>query len=68
MAQAMGFLLVEAAKNLEGFFATWDSILFQQEKLRVLAILTWLPLEILASPQSGQVLGEMLAPANITSI
>lgn len=68
MAQAMGRLLVDASEHLESFFATWDPTRFQQEKLRVLAILTWLPLEILASPQSGQVLGEMLAPANITSI
>jgi hypothetical protein len=68
VSQAVGFLLVEASKHLESFFATWDPLRFQQEKLRVLAILTWLPLEVLASPESGQVLEEMLALAGTSSI
>ena len=59
-AAAAGQLLVEAARNLERFFGSWIPLRYSAEKLRVLAVLTWLPLETLASPGAGEVLDSLL--------
>lgn len=61
-AHAAGRLLVEAARNLESFFASWSDVRYSVEKLRVLAVLTWLPLETLAGPDSDAVLSGLLTP------
>lgn len=58
---AAGRLLVEAAESLERFFASWDPLRFIVEKARVLAVLTFLPLEALAAPDASATLRRMLS-------
>lgn len=59
-AQAVRLMLVEAARHLEAFFKSWDSVRYLINKLRVLATLTWLPLEALASPEAPETLERLL--------
>ncbi|RYD33640.1 MAG: hypothetical protein EOP86_12930 [Verrucomicrobiaceae bacterium] len=64
VTHAVARLLVEAAANLERFFSSWDPIRYVIGKLRVLALLTWLPLEILAGPDACGILGRLLNGAD----
>jgi hypothetical protein len=58
---AVALLLVKAARRLEAYFSGWDSARFAINKLRVLAALTWLPLEVLASQEADLAFDEILS-------
>jgi hypothetical protein len=61
LGHAVARLLVEAARNLEAYFSPWDDARYRRERLRVLAVLTFLPLERLAGPDAAAALDECLA-------
>lgn len=58
--QVVQRLLVDAAHAVEAFFARWDSEDFRRDKIRVLAALTFLPLEVLAGPDAAARLSRLL--------
>jgi len=70
---AVRHLLVDAAHALETFFAPWSADTLAHARLPILATLTFLPLELLASPQAAGALDDALAhlqstPPAFTSI
>jgi hypothetical protein len=61
LGRAVALLLVEAARNLERYFAAWDDARCHRERLHILAVLTYLPLETLAAPHAAAALDKHLA-------
>lgn len=62
---AVALMLVKAARHLEAYFSGWDSARYLINKLRVLAALTWLPLEVLAGQEADAALDQILcSPAS----
>lgn len=53
-------LVVDAARNIESFFAGWSPEDFRRARLRILATLTFLPLELLADPDAATALDASL--------
>jgi hypothetical protein len=58
-SEAIARLLVAAAGTLEEFFSTWEVVRYHREKLRIVASLTHLPLELLADASAGSRLQQL---------